>query len=122
MNKSALEAKFAWAMKACGRDLPEPVREYRFHPTRKWRFDWAYPDVKLAIECDGGKWAPHGGRHNTTGDREKLNEAARLGWRILRFDGDMLKLRASECVDHRQEVVARIKARQARGEVPYAVA
>lgn len=70
-----------------------PEREYRFHPTRKWRFDFAYVAEKIAIECEGGTW--QGGRH-TRGegferDCEKYNTAAVLGWRVLRFTAGMLK-------------------------------
>ncbi|WP_018674859.1 helix-turn-helix domain-containing protein [Riemerella columbina] len=64
----------------------EPVKELKFHPTRRWRFDFAFVNEKLAIEVEGGVWT--GGRH-TRGDgflkdMEKYNEAARLGWRLLR--------------------------------------
>ena len=45
----------------------------------------------LAIEIDGGQYAPRGGRHNTDADRDKLNMACCLGWRVLRFSGSMLK-------------------------------
>ena len=38
------------------------VREYRFHGTRKWRFDYAVPALKIAVKCDGGVWGY--GRHN----------------------------------------------------------
>jgi very-short-patch-repair endonuclease len=58
-------------------------REHVFHPTRKWRFDFAFPSVKLAIEVDGR------GRHQTvTGaraDHEKQNAAIALGWKVMRF-------------------------------------
>jgi very-short-patch-repair endonuclease len=65
-----------------------PVKtEYRFHPKRKWRFDIAYPEHKLAIELEGGIYT--GGRHVTgrgfAGDLEKMNQATLLGWRVLRF-------------------------------------
>lgn len=59
------------------------TREFRFHPTRRWRFDFAFPSQRLAVEIDGR------GRHQTVAgtraDCEKLNEATRLGWRVLRF-------------------------------------
>lgn len=63
------------------------VREYRFHPKRRWRFDYAIPSHKIAIEIEGGVWTY--GRHNRArgylADMEKYNEATRLGWRLLRF-------------------------------------
>lgn len=65
--------------------LVEPQREYRFHPVRRWRFDLAFPELRLAIEVDGGAWV--NGRHNRASgwlrDQEKLNEAVVLGWRVL---------------------------------------
>ena len=66
-----------------------PDREFKFHPVRKWRFDFAFPRLKIAIECEGGHWT--GGRHTTgTGfedDCEKYLEAAVLGWRVIRVTG-----------------------------------
>lgn len=65
--------------------LPAPVLEFHFHPTRKWRFDAAWPTRKLALEVNGGAYV--GGRHNTAEgshkDMEKMNEAACAGWRVL---------------------------------------
>lgn len=67
--------------------LPAPVREYAFHPERKWRFDFADPRLKIAAECEGGVWIQ--GRHNRgsgfVADIEKYNAAALLGWLVLRF-------------------------------------
>jgi very-short-patch-repair endonuclease len=71
--------------------------EYRFHPLRKWRFDWALTEYKVAIEQEGGIWT--GGRH-TRGkgyqrDLDKYNNAIMLGWRVLRFSvEDIIKGRA----------------------------
>ena len=64
---------------------PEPVAEYRFHPERRWRFDWAFPAHLLAVEWNGGQYAPGGGRHNSDRDREKILAAQALGWRVLQF-------------------------------------
>lgn len=65
--------------------LPVPATEFRFHPKRKWRFDYAWAPRFLALEVDGGVWS--GGRHVTgsgrIADMEKMTEAAILGWRIL---------------------------------------
>jgi len=69
--------------------IEPPEREVRFHPTRAWRFDFAFPERKLAVEIEGGIWST--GRHTRgagfIGDCEKLNEAARLGWTVYRMPG-----------------------------------
>jgi hypothetical protein len=66
--------------------IPAPELEFVFHPERKWRFDFAWPAAKLALEVQGGVHS--GGRHtNPQGylnDMEKENAAACLGWRILK--------------------------------------
>jgi very-short-patch-repair endonuclease len=81
MAKSLAEERFMAGWLATGQ-LP-PEREHRWHPLRKWRFDFAWPDVLLAVEIDGR------GRHQTIvgvrADCDKMNEAVRLGWRVLRF-------------------------------------
>ena len=88
-----------WAAVAPG-DLPAPVAEFRFHPTRRWRFDYAWPDRHVAAEIDGGQYACFGGgRHNTDRDRAKLNTAAALGWRVLRFSHTALATDPAGCVE-----------------------
>ena len=66
--------------------VPVPIPEHRFHSARKWRFDYAWPDVGLALEVDGGIWVQ--GRHSRGSgqvkEMEKFNAAAVDGWRILR--------------------------------------
>jgi len=90
MDKSDLEEAFLFYMNAL--DLPEPNREWRFHPVRRWRFDFAWPDRMVAVECEGGTWS--GGRHVRGGGFEadcwKYNAAAVLGWKVLRVTGGML--------------------------------
>jgi very-short-patch-repair endonuclease len=67
-------------------NLPAPDREYRFHPVRKWRFDYAWPKRKIALEVEGGTYCR--GRHvrpqGYERDCEKYNAAALLGWTVLR--------------------------------------
>lgn len=64
----------------------EPVKEYQFCESRKWRFDYAFVEAKVALEVEGGVHT--GGRHirpkGFMGDMEKYNTAATLGWRLLR--------------------------------------
>ena len=73
--------------------LPEPQREVRFHPVRRWRLDLAWPDCWLAVEVDGGVFV--GGRHTSgvgyTNDCEKLNEAVLAGWRVIRVTPAMVR-------------------------------
>lgn len=66
-------------------NLPTPVYEHKFHPERKWRFDFAWPEQKVALEVQGGLFV--GGRHargaGIARDMEKASAAASLGWRLL---------------------------------------
>lgn len=59
--------------------------EYPFHPTRKWRLDFAIPLDKIGIEVHGGVFSQ--GRHTRgkgfTEDREKMNEAQIMGWKVI---------------------------------------
>lgn len=71
-------------------------RQYRFAMPRRFRFDFAFPDQGVAVEVDGGQWAPGGGRHAKDSDREKMNVAAALGWRVLHVSPDMLRTRPQE--------------------------
>jgi hypothetical protein len=68
------------------RGLPAPETEHRFHDTRRWRFDYAWPFARVALEVEGGVWT--GGRHNRAAgflkDIEKYNNAALLGWMVVR--------------------------------------
>ncbi len=91
MNHSDLERAFALAWTALGPSAwLEP--EYRFHPTRRWRFDFAHRPTRVAVELEGGVWT--GGRHNRAGgfiaDCEKYNEAAARGWLVIRLPGALL--------------------------------
>ena len=66
--------------------IPFPEHEYTFARGRKWRFDYAWPDKRIAIEVDGG--ILKGGRHTSSvsgrlRDMEKLNTAVSLGWLVL---------------------------------------
>ena len=80
--------------------LPEPVPEYQFHPTRKWRFDYAWPLHMLALEVEGGIWTQ--GRHTRGAgalkDMEKYSEAAILGWRLLYVTPDQARGDAIEFI------------------------
>ena len=70
----------------------EVVKEFKFHLSRKWRYDYAIIESKIAIEVEGGVWS--GGRHTTgkgfSGDMEKYNAGTLLGWRIFRVTPENL--------------------------------
>lgn len=71
--------------------LPAPTAEFRFHPTRKWRFDFAWPESKVAIEIDGGAFKFGGGKHMSPADYEKINVAQAMGWKVYRFTPSMVE-------------------------------
>jgi len=68
-------------------------REYKFHPIRRWRIDYAWPEYMLAVEIEGAIWTQ--GRHTRGSgflkDLEKYNTLTLLGWRLLRFSGEWVK-------------------------------
>ena len=77
----------------CKTDLKvDCVKEFKFHPVRKWRFDYAVPEHKIALEVEGGVWT--GGRHTSPkgflGDIEKYNTATLMGRRVFRTTPDDL--------------------------------
>lgn len=78
-------------MRAAG--LPEPEREVRFDPERRWRFDYLWPSIRLALEIEGGVWSS--GRHTRgkgfLGDIEKYNAATLLGFRVIRATPKMVQ-------------------------------
>jgi hypothetical protein len=72
--------------------IPAPEREHRFHPPRRWRFDYAWIAHNLALEVEGGVWIQ--GRHSRgagmIADMSKYNQATLDGWRILRVTPQQL--------------------------------
>ncbi len=77
---------------------PAPVLEHEFHPVRKWRFDLAWPDPRVALERHGGTFVTvrctcgkpytrfvsrHHDKNGLEMDAEKTNAAAALGWSVI---------------------------------------
>ena len=73
------------------------VREHQFCK-RKWRIDLSWPDKKIAVECDGGRYCMGGGKHNTNADYDKINELNHLGWKVLRFNSDQIRKNPMHCI------------------------
>lgn len=100
-KREKLEAALWQQIKAeCPLEALGCERQFKFHPKRKWALDFAFPVMTedglkpwIAVEVDGGTWT--GGRHTRgagyAADCEKLNEAACLGWTVLRVTGDHIK-------------------------------
>ncbi len=67
--------------------LPEPVPEYRWHPVRKFRADYALPLHRVLIEIDGGLFINGGHSRGAARmhDMAKDRAATLLGWRTLRY-------------------------------------
>ena len=73
--------------------LPPYEREYRFDPDRRFRFDFAWPHLKLAVELEGGIFA-QGAHSRPLGiirDMAKGNLAVLLGWSVLRYTPAQVK-------------------------------
>lgn len=80
-----------------------PVREHEFAAAvgRKWRFDFAWPELWVAVEIEGLRKifignVPYAiGRHCTFSgfaeDCVKYAHAAILGWSVLRFNQALVK-------------------------------
>ena len=92
---SRLEMAFLTLWRASGG--PELEKEFRFHPTRKWRADFAHLPSRTLIEIEGGIYV--NGRHNRgagfAADLEKYMEASLAGWRVIRLGPDEL---TADCI------------------------
>lgn len=84
------ETVLATHLRACKISFEQ---EYKFHPKRKWRADFLITGKKILVEVEGGIWS--GGRHTRgkgyLGDMEKYNEAAMMGFTVLRFSTEQVK-------------------------------
>ena len=134
--KSQLEGLFLQQLRIA--NLPIPTTEYRFAAPRRWRFDFAWPDLKLAVEVEGGTFGRTvqchnchqpvkrrtktgwttvrlGGRHNSgkgfENDCGKYNRAALLGWTVLRYTGSMIRSRVA--IGEVQEALQRVEVADA---------
>ena len=85
------EESFALWMKTIG--VKTPMREYVFYPPRRWRFDFAWPEEKFAVEIEGLLWFGKNGqlaagRHQRRigfeKDAEKYETAILDGWMVYR--------------------------------------
>lgn len=69
------------------------VSEFKGIEGRKYRFDAANPDKRIAIEIEGGLWI-HGRHNRPVGmeqDMAKYNAAVVDGWKVLRYSPETLR-------------------------------
>ena len=64
------------------RDYGLPPAEFQYR-VAQWILDFAYPEVKLALEVDG--WEVHSSPAALQRDLQRQNALIALGWTILRF-------------------------------------
>lgn len=106
-KRSSLELAFESYWQQLANDLPAYTSEYVFAPPRRWRFDYCWPDRKIALELEGGSWV--GGRHTRgsgfEADAEKYNAAALGHWLVLRYTTTMLKNDPAGCIDQVRQLL-----------------
>ncbi len=96
--------------------LPAWETEYRFaghvlHPLtgkpRRWRFDFAWPNYRVAVEAEGGTWVRgahvRGGKYSK--DCRKYNRAALEGWLLLRWTADLIRNEWGWCMEELEEAL-----------------
>lgn len=109
-GKSHLEEGFIRTFEAVAAASPRPERQFKFHPSRKWRLDFAWPLYRLAVEIDGGIFV--GGGHNRgmqfAGDADKQNALVLMGWRLLRFTTIHLRKQPVQCCEMVVELLGKI--------------
>lgn len=89
-SRSRWEAALELQLRAVGL---RPEVEFRFHESRRFRFDFAFPSERVAVEVEGGVWTR--GRHTRGGgfesDCQKYSIAAVEGWCVIRATPSMVE-------------------------------
>lgn len=87
---SALELRLLVRIRAYG--LPEPARQFKAVPTRRWKWDFAWPQYRVLVEVQGAVWQQgrHTRGHGYGKDREKSATAQLLGFLALEFTSDQV--------------------------------
>lgn len=73
--------------------LPEPTREFRAIPGRKFRWDFAWPEQRLLLEVQGGTWGSgaHSGGAGASRDCEKHCLATIAGFYTFSVTSDQIR-------------------------------
>lgn len=103
--------------------IPEPIPEYRFHPPRMWRLDFAWVDEKICAEIDGGiygrgkacpscgirRTGAHSSVSGVLATMEKSNQLALDGWITLRVLPEELDLENGKAMNLIEQAFNRLK-------------
>ena len=116
---SDLEASFLYHWRILAPGAPVPVSEHKFCTERKWMFDFAFLNAKVAVECEGGIWlktktgrsAGHAHPDRFEKDCEKYNRATADGWRVFRCTAGMLRNDPAAFVEIVKEAMGETQSR-----------
>lgn len=89
------------------------TREFKFHPVRRWRADFAIyrsdeSDPCCLVEVEGGIYTPRSGHRSVSGylrDVEKYNEIAAAGLLLIRVTEKDLNRKAAPNQDRWLEIL-----------------
>jgi len=95
--KTDIERIMQDALKAGG---IEAVQEYPIRCKYGYIADFAVPEHKLIIECDGEPW--HGGKR----DMRRDGYLKSRGWTVLRFKGQTILTDVDSCISRIREVIS----------------
>lgn len=87
----SMTEKFLCGWRQAGFEGSDLTTEYVFHDERKWRFDIAWPGLRVAVELDGMGFG-HQAIARLKQNYEKQNAAAELGWIVLRYESKHFSL------------------------------
>lgn len=112
LAESPMETRLRLLLADAG--LPPPIAQHKIYrrvngrPKFVARVDFAYPDLRIAIEYDGDH---HRDRTTHRFDQERQNELHVMGWTVLRFHTDDVLRRPDELVAKVRAVLRRAAAR-----------
>jgi len=86
----------------------------------KYRLDFACPEVKLAIECDGHQY--HSSREQRGYDADRDRFLLKEGWQVARFTGTQIHQDAAKCADDIWEIIYKMPHPRTRPQLAIAAA
>ncbi len=93
------------------KSLQENYIKYSYdYPVRSkygYRIDFALPELKIIVECDGDVWHPDGNSH----DRKRDGYFRSQGWKILRFKGSLIETNIDSCIEKIKEMIKNEKSK-----------